>query len=319
MMSAKKCLLPLVLVALGAALGATLTSRTSWDPLGTNPAAGAQAKSGEDAARAADKAAIGKVRDSFAKALQSGDAKAIAAHWTTEGEYLAEDGTTFRGRDVLQKAYAEFFGKHPDLKVKLEVDSLRFISRDSAIEEGLVTVSKGKNEEPTSSQYSALYVREQGQWLLAVVREWPVAATSLRDLEWLAGTWAAKGEGYEVHATYQWTFDKSFLRVEFTVKEGGRDFAGMQMIGKDPATGLLQSWTFESQGGVGQAAWTRDGKKWLVQATGVEADGRNLSATNILTRIDDDTFTWQSIDRTLDDVDLPDLPPIKVTRVKDKK
>jgi hypothetical protein len=48
-------------------------------------------------------------------------------------------------------------------------------------------------------------------------------------------------------------------------------------------------------------------------------DGGALSETNILRRVNADTFTWQSIDRTLDDAELADLAPVKVTRVKPVK
>ena len=45
-------------------------------------------------------------------------------------------------------------------------------------------------------------------------------------------------------------------------------------------------------------------------------DGGELTATNLLTPIDKDTFTWQSTARTLDGESLPNIPPVKVTRVK---
>ena len=41
-----------------------------------------------------------------------------------------------------------------------------------------------------------------------------------------------------------------------------------------------------------------------------------MTATNILTPVDKDSFTWQSIDRTLDGKELPNIAPIKVTRAK---
>jgi hypothetical protein len=54
----------------------------------------------------------------------------------------------------------------------------------------------------------------------------------------------------------------------------------------------------------------------VIEATGVEADGGEMTARNIITLVDKDTFTWQSTERTLDDDDLPAIPPVKVTRVK---
>ena len=83
-----------------------------------------------------------------------------------------------------------------------------------------------------------------------------------------------------------------------------------------PRTGQLRSWMFDDDGGFGDAAWTRDGKRWVLAATGVQADGGEVTATNILTPVDKDTFTWQSTERTLDGAALPSIPPVKVKRVK---
>src|SRR5262249_40498511 len=96
----------------------------------------------------------------------------------------------------------------------------------------------------------------------------------------------------------------------------GKSQTGMQMFGKDPVTGVLHSWTFEDEGGIGEATITRDGKKWVHTSSGATANGQELTATNILTPIDNDSFLWQTTGRTLDDDELPDLPPVKVTRVK---
>ena len=92
--------------------------------------------------------------------------------------------------------------------------------------------------------------------------------------------------------------------------------AGMQLIGRNPRTGNLRSWVFESEGGFGEAEWSWDGKRWVQEATGVQADGDEVTATNILTPIDKNSFTWQSIDRTENGEDVPSIPPVKVTRAK---
>jgi hypothetical protein len=57
----------------------------------------------------------------------------------------------------------------------------------------------------------------------------------------------------------------------------------------------------------------------VLDATGTLADGRTLTETSILRRVSDDEFTWQSIDRSLEDDALTDLPPVKVTRLKPAK
>src|SRR5262249_12706732 len=157
--------------------------------------------------------------------------------------------------------------------------------------------------------YSALHVREGGKWLLAMLRQWPDDGASLRDLDWLIGSWEAKGDGVDVRTAYEWEENKAFIRVRFSIREEGRTLSGTEMIGKDPATGRIRSWVFGGHGGFGEAVWNRDGQKWLQEAEGVQPDGSTLRVTNILTRLGDDAFTWQSVNRVAGDEELPDLPP----------
>src|SRR5438105_324410 len=44
--------------------------------------------------RPADRAGVQKALDSFTTAFGKGDAKAVAAHFTPQGEYISDDGTT---------------------------------------------------------------------------------------------------------------------------------------------------------------------------------------------------------------------------------
>jgi uncharacterized protein (TIGR02246 family) len=284
---------------------------------GQQPAGGGAAGP-TDKDSAADQAAIKKAGESFLKAYMAGDAKALAAHWTENGEYDADDGTTILGRGKIEAAYAELFAKRKGKsRADIEMTSLRFPSRDTAIEEGFFKVQIGK-ETPVSSKFSVLLVREGGKWLMAVVREWPGEGVSLRDLDWLIGSWAAKRSDTEVRTTYEWWGEKTFIRVNITLKEKDRTITGFQMIGRDGSTGQLRSWTFDPDGSFGEATWTRDGKKWALDSAGVMDNGSVLAATNILTRIDDDTFTYQSVHRTVDGEEAADIPPIRVTRLKGK-
>jgi uncharacterized cupin superfamily protein len=231
---------------------------------------------------------------------------------------MDDDGTTLRGRAAIEKAYAEFFTKHTKIKAEVEVESLRFLSRDTAVEEGYFRVTKGKAAEVTTSRYSVLHVRENGVWMMAVVREWPNEGSTLRDVDWLIGTWEAKADETVVRTTYEWDENRTFIRARFSITDKAGAVTGMQMIGRDPAAGTLRSWVFESKGGFGEAIWARDGKKWVLQSSGVSPDGSILSATNVITPLGPDAFVWQSTNRTSDGEDLPAVPPVRVNRVKAK-
>jgi uncharacterized protein (TIGR02246 family) len=316
--------LTLVLVLLGGLLGLIGTmslSLTRQADAGDQTAAKQKKtapSSGDTDNRKADRAGIVAQREAFLKAFERGDAERVASFWTADGELIGDNGSVSRGRDAIEKAYRELFGPKEKRRAEIQSESLRFPSKDTAIEEGHFKVRVG-NAEPTTSRYSVLYAREGGKWFMAVVREWPAEAVSLRDLEWLIGSWVAKSEDAEVHTTYEWMWDKSFIRVLFTIRQKDRTLRGFQMIGKDEASGELRSWTFESARGFGEATWSRDGKKWVLDAAGRLSDGRTLTATNILIPLDQDSFTWQAVKRSIGGEEVNDLPPVKVMRVKQKR
>ncbi len=301
------------------ALGSNHPSNAGQHPvIPGQPIAAPVAAEADEKDRPKDRAEINKAIEAFEKAFTKGDAKAVAALWTVEGEYVSDDGTTFNGRAALEKAYTEYFSKNPDNAMDVEIESIKFRSRDIAVVEGHFKLRKGKKKEFVTSKCSFLYTREDGKWLIAIAREWPGDGLTVRDLEWLIGTWEAKKDGSAVSTKYSWTANKSFIRSEFSITQDGKTFTGMQMIGKDPETGLLHTWTFEDNGGIGDTDITRDGKKWVYTARAVTTDGTIVTSTNIMTPVDNDTFLWQATGRTIDDEELPDLPPIKVTRVKGK-
>jgi uncharacterized protein (TIGR02246 family) len=297
--------------ALAAVAGGYLAGQSG--PADKAPARAAEARGPE---RKADEDAIRKLSAELTQALGKGDAKALAALWTEEGEYIADDGTTVRGRPALEAAYAKIFAKSPHIKVQATIDSIRFVSRDSAIEEGVAKVLKAPGEESDTSRYSTLYAREDGRWRIALLREWPDEGASLRDLDWLIGTWVGKSGDIETRTTYEWDENKAFLRARITIKQPDRVLTATQTIGKDPRTDGLHSWLFGSDGGFGEASWTRDGKGWQLEATGVTSDGDQMTTTNYLTPIDKDSFSWQSVNRTLNGEELPNIIPIKITRAR---
>jgi uncharacterized protein (TIGR02246 family) len=269
--------------------------------------------------RAADRTAVLAAIESLTKSFGACDAKALALHWTSEGEYIGTDGQSVRGRAALEKAYTGCFAKNNEHRVDFEPGEVRFPSRDTAIAEGHMKLSTGKSADLTVSRCSLLLAREDGQWKIVLLREWSGDGHSVRELEFLIGSWSAKRDDLEIHSTYSWTENKAFIRCQFSCTHDGKTANGTQMIGKDPSTGTLRVWTFESEGGIGEATINREANKWKFEARASLTDGSVMTATNYLTPVDRDTFQWQSVERKLNDEPQPDLSPIKVTRVKDKE
>jgi uncharacterized protein (TIGR02246 family) len=68
-------------------------------PESAEPATGAMSAP----VRAAEEKAIRETAEAFTSAFNKGDAKAVAALWTTAGEYIDETGLETRGRDAIEK------------------------------------------------------------------------------------------------------------------------------------------------------------------------------------------------------------------------
>jgi uncharacterized protein (TIGR02246 family) len=284
----------------------------------------AQDKTPKDPQREADRLAIDKITKEMIQAFDKRDAAAIAANWTADGEFIHNDGEPVRGRADIQKGYGEFF-KTLTGKPKLEIhsDTLRFPSADMAVKETTLRLKNEEGEVVASGRQETVLVREGGKWRIAIVREWDRDIhldAKLEDLGWLVGTWQAVSKDREVTITYEWDENKVFLRGQFTVKEGTRIIeSGTETIAKDNARGVIRTWLFQSDGAFGSGVWTREGKKWSVDVHGVRPDGEELTATILYIPVDPNTFTWQAVNQTRNDVPVADTQVIKVTKQKPAK
>ena len=94
--------------------------------------------------------------------------------------------------------------------------------------------------------------------------------------------------------------------------------AGVQIVGWDPAAKQIRSWVFDSDGGFGEGKWTKKDQRWYIQATGTLPDGSKTSAVNIITYVDENTFTWQSVNREAGGEILPNVDEVVVGRVQEE-
>jgi uncharacterized protein (TIGR02246 family) len=269
---------------------------------------------------AAVEQAIRASAQSFTEAFDRADAEAIAAHWTSDGVYTNEDGERFAGRKSIQQEYQTLFQSVPDVRLLMEIDSIRLINAETAIEEGRSALAPQPPGEPrVMSRYTAVHVKQDGKWLMADVRdtrqELPPDAGQLEDLEWLVGTWSTGGPGAHIAIECRWIENQHFLARTNQVKEGEKVIStGLEIIGVDPSTGRITSWHFTSDGGHAMGLWAPFENGWIVESAGVMKDGTPTSATNILSRKDKDTLLWKSGDRMLGDELLPDTQEVAMKR-----
>jgi uncharacterized protein (TIGR02246 family) len=268
----------------------------------------------------ADEAAIREAVVSYVTAFNRGDAQALAAMWSPEAVYTNPlSGQQVVGREQIQEQFAGIFAAGTGVKLEAETRDVQFVSPNVAIEQGNAKIIRPDGA-PEESEYTAVYVKRDGQWLLDRVTEEgvPVVQSNyehLKELEWMIGSWVDRGEQSSIETTCGWTKNRNFMTRMFAVTVRDRvDMAGMQVVGWDPAAEQIRSWVFDSDGGFGQGLWTRKGKAWHIQLTGMLPDGSKSSSVSIITPVDEITFTWQSVNRVAGGELLPNIDEVVVTR-----
>lgn len=266
-------------------------------------------------------ATVKKSAEAFTSAYNKGDAKAIAAGFTEDGEFIDEDGQIIKGREAIQKHFAAVFEALPKAQIKVAVEAVRLVAANIALEEGVVEATATPQSPVEISKYVAVHVRQGDQWLLARSRDFPAESVPLSHherllpLAWLIGEWVDESPDALVITSCKWADNHNYLLQEFTARIGGRVAVnGSTRIGWDPLTKQIKSWTFDSSGGYSEALWTPAGDEWLLKSRGVSSAGEVSSATNIITRVDDTTMTWASRDRVVGGVSSDDIDPIAVKR-----
>jgi uncharacterized protein (TIGR02246 family) len=271
---------------------------------------------------AADQA-VRKVAMDFDQAFNSGNAEKVAALWTVDAEYVDEDGQRYAGRDLIKKEYAEFFAANPRAKIRSVIDSVRIIGGTTAIEDGRALIEPPPAGAPGSSRYTALYVLQEGKWLLSSVHDTRVAKPSnynrLDDFEWLIGAWQG-GEGdVQIKTTCRWLSNKSFIERTYQVTNAGLpSTSGTQIIGWDPEQQQICSWNFTSDSGHAFNVWKPHASGWWTHSSGVLGDGTKTTAVNVFQKLDENTLSLKSTDRTVGGVRLPDLKEVIFKRVVKK-
>lgn len=256
----------------------------------------------------------------LAKALANSDAMALSSLWSSTGQYVDKDGQKFVGRAMLQKRFASLFGEEGKRNVELVPETTKLLSSDIAITEGKVLVGETKIAE---TRYVILLVKRDGNWLIESATEVPftdddkVPTQSLSDLAWIVGNWEAENNGARVTMKSHWDADKRLIECRYEIaRPNAPTEIDLQVIGFDSNTHRPLSWHISSSGSYGFGSWYRKPDRWLVDANGIESDGRISNATTVLGDIGPNGFSWQSVDRHIGGIPIPDTTPLKVKRLQ---
>jgi uncharacterized protein (TIGR02246 family) len=261
-----------------------------------------QASESED--READRAAIRDLVTAFVKSFDSHDAKAIGELFLPDAKVITEEGLVVEGRDAIAHVFADQFAENPEAKIAVQVDSIKFIGSDIALEVGSTRMTPAPGEVPEISRYTVVHAKRNGKWQMALARDAegdsPTPHDRLQSLGWLVGDWIDESSEAVVFTTCRWSPDKNFLLQDIQVTTAGKPTMMVyQRIGWDPLRKCVRSWNFDSEGGYGEGTWARTEDGWMIKVNGVRSDGSTATSTNTVTQDGKDAYVWRSADRVI--------------------
>jgi len=254
----------------------------------------------------------------YQQAYDRGDAKALASFYAEDVDYIDQDGAEVKGRGEMEKLFMENFRANPGAKITITVEELKSLTPDVQMNRGVATVTAA-NGTTESTRYAAVVVKKGDRWQICQLTQAagpaPSAYSQLEPLQWLIGNWENKDANQTIETKVAWAGDNNFLVRTFKLRgaEAG-ETDGWEIVGWDPDRHQVRSWIFDSNGGFGESSWAYDGGRWLIRASNVLPDGSRSTAENVLTKVDDNKFTWESQNRTLDGESQPSVPKIIVNR-----
>lgn len=253
-----------------------------------------------------DETTLRKQAEDYAKAFSAGDFQAVANCWATDGTFTDADGNRYSGRESIARYFKEILSgsMHPSLQVT--IDKIRQLNDSVAVEEG-TTVADNLSEQ----NYLAVHVKRDGQWVMLDVMETNSnAKAKLSDLSWLIGDWKAEGKDNLMEVKVK-ELESKFLSVSYLLN--GK-LVAEEKIGINPKNGLLSSWMFSANGGVGTAYWVREGKLWTKMAESYEVSGLKSGAVYNLKVLSPDSFVWNSSSRYIAGNRLADGKAVQMVR-----
>lgn len=267
-----------------------------------------------------DETAIRQSAEAFTSAYNSHQSKTISELFALKAEVTDENGNVIKGREAIEKDFAQTFEKFPDSKIQIDIGSIRILTPNIAVEEGIVRAEPIPGEGESVSAYVAVHVKVESRWVLASVSDYaiPVELTArdhLQELAWMVGDWIEESPDSAVKSSVRWDETGNFLIQDFVLHvAGAANASGSTRIGWDALRGHLKSWTFNADGGHSEGYWTRDGDSWTVKSHGANAKGEATSATSVYRVLNGDTMTWRSYDRVVGGVPRGDVPEFVIKR-----
>ncbi len=255
----------------------------------------------------ADAQAVKQLTKDFVAAFNAGKADEVAAMFIERAELTDEAGNNYQGREEIAGLLERFFKKFSGAASTMTPETVKLITPSVAVEKGTRVVTTKDGQASFASSYTLVKIKIQDHWKIAsAVEDKNDSALSPNDrlkcLAWLVGEWTDEGAEAVIRISCRWSDDRNYLLTNFEVKAKGRPaLKSEQRIGWDPLTKKIKSWTFDSDGGRGEGAWTQAGDRWIIKSDAVLPDGQVGSATLFLEPRNKDSYVMKGFDRVRGD------------------
>lgn len=284
--------------------------------VGPDPSSAADGEGGE---------VIRRASAAYVAAFNTGDFTALADQWT-ERATLREAGVVLSGRSAIVAALRAWREQHPKATLAIKVSAIEMLAESLARVEGTMEFTPRAGAKATISRFTSLRAREGDVWRLVESIVIPEHAAALDDLDWLIGTWTAEtdrttaGGKTTVEITYEKPLGPYCIVGRGRIKpREGDTVESLEVIHADRATGLVRCWVYDSTGARGEGVVTSDGTTFHKEMAGHPADrlpGRLARWTQVIAPTGEGRCTLHSIERSVDDVPLPDGDPLHFRKVR---
>lgn len=234
------------------------------------------------------KAAVASRVASYVAAFNRRDVTACTEHWSKSAEYIV-NGTAkpVVGRKAIGEALEQLLSTDEQFEFTVNHQRFRAVSDSVVIEEGVARL-ESETHGIEYAHYLVVHVKQNGTWYRDSIRETHIGTLSAsapdsEELESLVGRWIHTSKEITLTVQSSWTHNRRFITRNFELKDkNGNKTTATEIIGWDPAAGVLRSWSFDSQGGFEQAVWNRDGDQWLIKVDAVLPDGSTATEQRML-------------------------------------
>jgi len=253
-------------------------------------------------------AAGNKLMDAF----NQGNAAQVLDMFLPDAELIDELGNVHVGKEEIGNLVKTFFEKYPGVQTASELESIRVVS-GLALLDGSRTMADKEGKSFSLVRFASIWKKTDAGYKVVSLRDIsepipPTPREALEQLSWLVGSWVNHGTDGTVEMDYRWADDASFIVGDLSVvsPDGRQVMKSFQRIAWDASEGTYRSWTFDSDGGWGEALWLATEKGWSLQSKAVTPQGSRGSATVAIVPESEDRFVIIGSNRVSDGVAEPD-------------